>query len=104
MAAVEERALVEHSDDVAKGVPHVNLKSGIKSQHKHISVSPLKELKRLTSSKKKNKTTSQRRKKQNVSTRVKKRKYIKQKLTLNKPGPTQTKLLAIDSYKNIFNE
>lgn len=73
MAAVEERVLVEHSDDAAKGVPHVNLKSGIKSQHKHISVSPLKELKRLTSSKKKNKTNSQRRKKRNVSTKSRNR-------------------------------
>ena len=86
MAAVEERARVEHSNDVEKRIPHVNLKTGIKSQHKHISVSPLKELKRLTSSKKKNKTNSQRRKKRNVSTRVKKQKPALKKQDLHKPN------------------
>jgi hypothetical protein len=103
MAVVEERARIEHINDVEKGIPHVNLKKGIKGKRKQPSVSPLKEPKRLTSSKKK-KNTTQRRKKQNVSTPLKKRKYIKQKQTLKEPRPTQTKVLSIDSYKNIFND
>lgn len=53
MAAVEERARVQHINDVEKGMPHANLKSGIKSQHKPIYVTPFMELNRLTSSKKK---------------------------------------------------
>lgn len=104
MAAVEQRARVEHTNDVKKGIPHVKLKSNIKSQHKQPAVSPLKELKRLTSSKNKNKFTNQRRKNRNISTTVKKKKDIKQRKTLKKPRSAQTKVLAIDSYKNIFNE
>jgi hypothetical protein len=102
MAAVEERARIEHTNDVEKGIPHVNVQKGIKGNRKQPSVSPLKELKRLTSPKKKKKTTTQRRKKQ--STSLKKKKYIKQKQTLKEPRPTQSKILSIDSYKNIFND
>lgn len=50
VAAVEERAIAEHSRDVQEGIPHVKVRRGIKRQYSQIQHIRTEKFKKTTSS------------------------------------------------------
>lgn len=106
VAAVEERAKLEHMKDVKTGVPFVKVAKGIKRQSQH-SVIPSKKLKTSTPQNRK-KTTSVKKRivtkktatKRKTNRRPKKRQIFGRKKSQKK----KLKSFKIDSYKNIFKQ
>jgi hypothetical protein len=105
VAAVEERAKVEHAKDVKEGGPFVKVKGSIKRPCSQYSVIPLKKLKPATSQtprrKQASKPTKQRKtfgEKKKKKTSVKKQRQVPSKKTQSR----KKKEFNIDSYRNIF--
>lgn len=102
VAAVEERAKMEHAKDVKEGVPFVKV---LKRKHSQSSVIPSKKAKTSTSS-----TRRRSKKKKNSSKPVKpkkssnqaKRKPVKKQQKVSSKKPKTKKVFKIDSYKSIF--
>lgn len=105
VAAVEERAKMEHAKDVKEGVPFVKVLKSIKRKHSQSSVIPSKKAKTSTSS-----TRRRSKKKKNSSKPVKpkkssnqtKRKPVKKQQKVSSKKPKTKKVFKIDSYKSIF--
>ena len=105
VAAVEERAKMEHAKDVKEGVPFVKVLNSIKRKHSQSSVIPSKKAKTSTSP-----TRRRSKKKKNSSKPVKpkkssnqtKRKPVKKQQKVSSKKPKTKKVFKIDSYKSIF--
>lgn len=105
VAAVEERAKVEHAKDVKEGVPFVKVNGGIKRPRLQSSVISSKRLKPTTSQTLRKKHTGTfKPRKQRKATSVKKKTPVKkQRRVPNKTTQSRKKKeFNIDSYKSIF--
>lgn len=103
VAAVEERAKVEHSKDVKEGVPFVRVQGGIKrprSQSFAISSKKLKRATPKTQTKKSSKPAT--RKKSTQAIKTKSVKKQQQRVVNKKKQTRKKKQFQIDSYRSIF--
>ena len=108
VAAVEEKAKVEHAKDVKEDVPFVKVLTSysIKRKHSQSSVIPSKKAKTSTSTtrrrSKKKKNSSKPVKPKKKSSNQTKRKPVKKQQKVSSKKPKTKKVFKIDSYKSIF--
>ena len=102
VAAVEERAKVEHSKDIKEGVPFVKVQRSIKRPHSQSSVIPSKKLK-LATSQNSRKKSSKPLKQRKLSEETGRKSVKKQQVVPVKKTQSRTKKqFKIDSYRSIF--
>lgn len=106
VAAVEERAKVEHANDVKEGVPFVKARESIKRPHLQSSTIPSKKSKPTTpQNPRKRKKSSKPVKRRKVSGKKKQKSVKKQRGVPGKKAQSRTnKQFKIDSYRSIFKQ
>lgn len=104
VAAVEERAKVEHAKDVKEGAPFVKVQGSIKRPCSQSSVIPSKKLKPTTSQTSRKKSSKPTKQRKTLGER--KKKFVKkQRAAPAKKTQSKTKKeFKIDSYKSIFRQ
>ena len=106
VAAVEERAKVEHAKDVKKGVPFVKVQGSIKRPRSQSFVIPSKKSKVAASQNPRKRKKSFKPAKQPIkSGKTKQKSFKKQRGAPDKKTQSRTKKeFKIDSYKSIFKQ
>lgn len=106
VAAVEERAKVEHAKDVKEGAPFVKVHGSIKRPHSQSSAIPSKKSKLTTpQNPRKRKKTSKPVKRRKASGETKQKSVKKHRVVPGKKAQSRTKKqFKIDSYRSIFKQ
>lgn len=102
VAAVEERAKVEHFKDVKEGVPFVRVQGGIKRPRSQSFAISSKKLKRATCKTQTKKSSKPATKKSTQAIKTKSVKKQQQRVVNKKKQTRKKKQFQIDSYRSIF--